>query len=66
MERGSMPHAVIYGGLFGFFTYATYDLTNLATLRDWPLKVVLIDVTWGILLCSAVAAASFSIGKRLL
>ncbi len=35
------------GALFGLVTYATYDLTNLATLRDWPLKVTLIDLTWG-------------------
>jgi uncharacterized membrane protein len=66
IERGSMSYAVMYGGLFGFFTYATYDLTNLATLREWPLKVVLIDVAWGVVLCSAVAAVSFSIGKRFL
>ena len=35
------------GALFGLVTYGTYDLTNLATLRDWPIKVTLIDLTWG-------------------
>ena len=66
LRRESLAWAVIYGGLFGFFTYATYDLTNLATLRGWPLKVVLIDIAWGVVLCSAVASASFWAGRKLL
>ncbi|MEZ4200324.1 MAG: DUF2177 family protein [Candidatus Paceibacterota bacterium] len=37
--RGTLLSGLILGGLFGFFTYATYDLTNLATLRDWPVSV---------------------------
>jgi uncharacterized membrane protein len=48
--------ALIYGALFGFFTYATYDLTNLATLRDWPLSVTLVDMIWGTVLGATVAA----------
>jgi uncharacterized membrane protein len=66
LRRESLTWAVIYGGLFGFFTYATYDLTNLATLRGWPLKVVFIDIAWGIVLCSAVASVSFWAGRKLL
>ena len=65
LEKGSWTKAVIWGGLFGFFTYATYDLTNLATIKDWPLKVVVIDMIWGIILCSTVALSSFHIGKWL-
>jgi len=45
------------GAMFGFFAYGTYDLTNLATLRDWPLRLSLIDIGWGTLV-SAVSAAS--------
>lgn len=45
------------GALFGFFAYATYDLTNLATLKDYPLKLALIDMIWGTLV-SAVAATA--------
>jgi len=41
--------AAAAGALFGFFAYATYDLTNLATLRDWPLSLSLIDMAWGAL-----------------
>ena len=44
LESGSWQKAVIWGALFGFFTYATYDLTNLATLKNWPLIVVLVDI----------------------
>lgn len=47
------------GALFGFFAYATYDLTNLATLRDWPLPLTLIDIGWG----TVVSAASAAGGK---
>lgn len=47
--------ALLFGGLYGFFTYATYDMTNYITLPDWPVIVILVDVTWGTLL-SAVCA----------
>jgi uncharacterized membrane protein len=47
--------AVLYGALFGFFTYATYDMTNLATLKDWPLSIVVVDILWGSILGGAVA-----------
>ncbi len=57
--------ALLWGALFGFFTYATYDLTNLATLRDWPLKVVVVDIIWGTLLGALVASASYQIGRWL-
>ena len=52
---GLWTKAVLYGALFGFFTYATYDLTNLATLRDWPLSVTLVDMVWGTVLGAAVS-----------
>ncbi len=48
---------LIDAALFGFFAYATYDLTNLATLRDWPLSVALMDMAWGTLASFAAAAA---------
>ena len=65
LEKGSFARAALLGGLFGFFTYATYDLTNLATIRDWPLKVVAVDILWGIFLCCVVASVSFQIAKWL-
>ena len=65
LEKDSLFAAVLWGGLFGFFTYATYDLTNLATLKDWPLAVVVVDILWGVVLCIVVAMASFAMGKWL-
>jgi uncharacterized membrane protein len=59
----SLSKAAIWGALFGFFTYATYDLTNLATLRGWPIKLVVVDVAWGTVLCVLVASTSYLIGR---
>lgn len=58
-------HALMLGALFGFFTYATYDLTNLATLRDWPLLVVVVDIIWGTVLGAIVAGATVFIHSLL-
>lgn len=65
LDARSLARAVQWGALFGFFTYATYDLTNLATIRGWPLKVALADMAWGTLLCTLVGAASFLLGRWL-
>lgn len=43
----TITYAMLYGALFGFITYATYDLTNLATLEGWPIKITVIDLIWG-------------------
>lgn len=61
----SLAKSALWGALFGFFTYATYDLTNLATLRNWPLKLVFIDIAWGTILCTLVATGSYQIGRWL-
>jgi len=65
LDAGSLAKAAIWGALFGFFTYATYDLTNLATLREWPIKVVVVDIVWGTILCTLVASGSYLIGRWL-
>jgi len=64
LEVQSPARAVVYGALFGFFTYATYDLTNLATVRDWPVIVTVVDLIWGTVLCGAVAWGSYVISTR--
>lgn len=61
VEKESLLKAMILGALFGFFTYATYDLTNLATLKNWPLNIVFIDILWGSFLCAIVSTAGFYI-----
>ncbi len=61
VAKSSLLSALVLGGLFGFFTYATYDLTNLATLRDWPLAVTLVDMCWGTVLGAAVSGAVYTV-----
>lgn len=58
LESGSFATAMMLGALYGFFTYATYDLTNMATLRDWPLVLTLVDIAWGTLLGGLVASVT--------
>jgi len=48
---------LLRGALYGLFTYATYDLTNLATVRDWPVGLAFVDIAWGMLLNAVVALA---------
>jgi uncharacterized membrane protein len=61
LESGDWRTALLRGVLFGFFAYATYDLTNLATLKIWSLRVSLIDVAWGVFVTGAVSSASAAI-----
>ena len=65
VDKGSVLHAAARGALFGFFAYSTYDLTNLATLKDWPLSITIVDITCGMVLTSAVSAAGFFLVKAL-
>jgi uncharacterized membrane protein len=65
MEKKSIAWAIVMGGLFGFFTYATYDLTNLATLKNWPLGVTVVDMIWGVVLAGSVSAITFFIASKL-
>jgi len=65
-DKGLLGRCAMYGALFGFFTYATYDLTNLATLKGWPLSVVIVDIAWGTFLCAAVASVSHLLARWLL
>ena len=64
IEKHSIVHALLYGALFGLITYATYDLTNLATLKDWPLLVTVVDLAWGMVVSSAVSAITWLIVAR--
>ena len=62
---GDWKTALLNGALLGFFCYATYDLTNLATLKVWSLKVSLIDMAWGTALTGAAATAGALAGRLL-
>ena len=62
IDSGSVGAAVWRGALFGLVAYATYDLTNQATLRSWPTIVTAVDLGWGTLLSAAVGAiATFAV-----
>ena len=61
LEKGSWQHALGYGALFGFVAYATYDLTNLATLKSWPIGLVVIDLIWGAVLTATVATLAYAV-----
>lgn len=57
--------ALYRGALFGFIAYATYDLTNLSTLKGWPLPVTIIDLLWGTFLGGAVSTLTFLVVNAL-
>lgn len=61
VEKGSLTYALLYGALFGFITYATYDLTNLATLKDWSIMVTMVDLIWGSFVTAVVSTLTFLI-----
>jgi uncharacterized membrane protein len=63
IERGCWSYAIFSGAFFGLICYATYDLTNLATLKDWPLKVTLVDLVWGSVLSAMLALIGFFYGS---
>jgi uncharacterized membrane protein len=65
LGESSLKTTLMRAALFGLITYATYDLTNLATLRDWPVPITVIDIAWGIVLSTAVSTIGFIVGKRL-
>jgi len=65
LQEGSVLGALWRGALLGLLAYATYDLTNLATIRDWPWQVSAIDLVWGTCLNGVVAVAGFYAGQWL-
>jgi uncharacterized membrane protein len=66
LENNSLKETLLRAALFGLITYATYDLTNLATVKNWPLPITVIDITWGTVLSVLVCYISFMVGKRLI
>ena len=66
IEKGSVLKTLTLGAAFGFLAYATYDLTNLATLKGWPIKIVVVDIIWGSVLTGSVAAITHSIYRLLI
>jgi uncharacterized membrane protein len=64
IAKESVQHIILYGMAYGFITYATYDLTNLATLKDWPIEITIIDLIWGTTLSTLTSYFSYLIINR--
>lgn len=63
LEHQNLTRLIVSAAIFGLVTYATYDLTNMATLRDWPLLVTVVDIAWGTFLSLAVSLITYLILK---
>lgn len=66
IEKGSFWYVVGSGALLGFLCYATYDLTNLATLKGWPVTMTLIDLAWGTFVTAATSGIVYWLNNLLL
>ena len=65
LQKNSWTQALFLGGLLGLISYATYDLTNLATIKDWPLIVAVVDIVWGTVLGASVSVVSYFIALKI-
>jgi uncharacterized membrane protein len=65
VEKHSWIHALLFGALFGLITYSTYDLTNLATIKDWPVLVTIVDLIWGMVLSASISVITYLIYLRI-
>lgn len=63
LASGDFKTAALNGAILGFLCYATYDMTNIATLRDWPVRMSLVDMAWGTLLTAAAATGGYSLTR---
>lgn len=64
LKSSSLSAAAMHGALFGFFTYATYDFTNQATLRNWSTSLSLVDIAWGTVLAAVSATVTVAVVLR--
>ena len=64
LHKRSLKKALLYGALFGFFCYMTYDLTNWATLKDWPALISFIDMAWGTFLAMTVSGITYIVSSK--
>ncbi|MBP6045095.1 DUF2177 family protein [Candidatus Woesebacteria bacterium] len=61
LAKQSWSQALLLGALFGLICYATYDLTNLATIKNWPILVTVVDLIWGTVLSASVSYISYNV-----
>ena len=65
LDKKMWLSALLMGAFFGLVTYATYDLTNLATIKNWPLLVTIVDLIWGMVLSASVSVISYFIAIKI-
>ncbi len=65
LSKQSWLYALQYGALFGFFCYMTYDLTNLAVVRNFPTQLAFIDIAWGSFVTAVCASIAYWVGNRI-
>jgi uncharacterized membrane protein len=66
LREGSWRTTLVLGALLGLIAYGTYDLTNLATLRNWPVTMSLVDMAWGSVLTASSALVGYVVGSYFL
>ncbi|MFA5770357.1 MAG: DUF2177 family protein [Patescibacteria group bacterium] len=64
LDKKMWAQALLMGAFFGLVTYATYDLTNLATVKDWPLIITIVDLIWGMVLSASVSVITYFIALK--
>ncbi len=65
IEKSSASRAFMLGAFFGFVCYATYDLTNLAVAKDWPVIVTIVDLAWGAVIGGVVSWVTVGVGRKI-
>jgi uncharacterized membrane protein len=64
LDKKSYQQALLLGAIFGLVTYGTYDLSNLATIRNWPVLVTVVDLVWGATLAASVSTATYFLARK--
>lgn len=65
VEGGSLGKTALMAAFFGLVCYATYDLSNAATVKGWPMIVTVVDMVWGVTISTIVGVAAYYIGRLL-
>ena len=65
LDTGSIGKAALFGALFGFFCYVTYDLSNLATLKDWAVALAAVDIAWGTFVSAVASTAGYAAARAI-
>ena len=64
LKQASWQTALLQGALLGGLCYATYDLTNMATIKNWPLSIVVVDIIWGVVLTGSCSLLTYLAAQR--